>query len=374
MNNLTNDKFYAQAKECAEKGDFQKAKENYNLSLIQYRNADSAYELGKLYKKHYLAIGLTKEIAIEEARWAFSKGVELGCKKSQREFIISLYKEEPKNLKEAIRQVLILNEYNDAGIKKILSEALGGEPSQEEKVSFLESCLTIVKEKNSKKSTQDIIKALISKEFYKYKEERKRKEREERERKEREERERKEREEEVEKKRNELKETIQKREIKKLVHFTPKENVESILKCGILPREDLERQGMIFCFNDESRMDKCQDAICLSITSHNHWLLNKFKGKYPCRKYVLFEIKPQILLDMNVKRYYCDYNAAAWDVDSSAVNLEIMFKERQAKIVAGREQNDCRLGKNDNEPTSVQAEILFFGRIAPEDIIGWKEI
>ena len=458
MNDFTNDKFYQQAKECAEKGDFQKAITLYKESFKRSDNYDSAYALGKLCQERSRAFGIMEEQKAEEqARQWFIIGAlnnHAGCVKE----LLESFKRQPRDYANELKYNLMfgkdenfdhlyaafnassmdegkkldfIGEYieilkkvqNEALIKKLVDKigfmipkALGKTNTIKEMDKIADRVLPYIPadmiegfygyyafkleritenrtieeifdelsclEQNNQcsRETVDVIFRLLEN---KEKEERERKEREERERKEREERERKEREErerkekeerEIEKKRNELKEIIQKREIKKLVHFTPKENVESILKCGILPRADLERKGMIFCFNDESRIDKRKDAICLSITSYNHYLLRKFKTKYQCRKYVLFEIKPQILLDMNIKRYYCDYNAAASDVDLSAGNIEIMFKERQTKIVQERVQNDCRLGKNDNEPTSVQAEILFFGRIAPEDIIGWKEI
>lgn len=175
--------------------------------------------------------------------------------------------------------------------------------------------------------------------------------------------------------RKSLENVIKERGIEKLVHFTARENLESIRKHGILSVQALEENEIEYLNNDKERKDKCLDAISLSITTPNYRLLSNFKEKYPNRQYVLIDIKPSILFDMKIKRHYCDYNAAAYDVAISDENIEIMFK-KQVRIINfyGTEICGDREDKEENEPTLVQAEILFFGRIAPEDIIGWKEI
>lgn len=158
--------------------------------------------------------------------------------------------------------------------------------------------------------------------------------------------------------------TIRKRGITKLIHFTSVDNLDSIKKLGILPREELINRQMTFDYNDEYRIDNNMDAICLSVSNPNRYLIQEFTHRYPDKKYVMLEIDPAILYEIKnqgvpIKRIYYDYNAASRYAKKSLSDLNIMFKDSINKrhIVLNREN------KKDYEPTSDQAEILFFGQI-----------
>lgn len=172
------------------------------------------------------------------------------------------------------------------------------------------------------------------------------------------------------------KEKINERCITRLVHFTDISNIESIIKNGILPRNQL-KEGE-YDFNDEDRWDKHTDAICLSVENPNSYLLTKFKEKYPNKKYKLITINPSILYSSFIKndsislvpRYYCNYNAASKMTKTSCDNIEIMFSP-QVQTCYGI---FCRKSKKTSQPTMDQAEILFFGKIPPEYIESIEDI
>lgn len=164
-----------------------------------------------------------------------------------------------------------------------------------------------------------------------------------------------------------IQDTIKDRQITKLIHVTDKDNVVSIKKYGLLPVTDLKSKKISYSFNDNQRLDFFTDAVCLSVTSYNKFLFNSFQEKFKTRKYVVLEIDPKILYDTNIKKLFFDYNAAASTAECSRTNMEIMFKDelfiKSADIIKTRDD------KAKNEPTSCQAEILYFGKINPKYIL-----
>ncbi len=73
---------------------------------------------------------------------------------------------------------------------------------------------------------------------------------------------------------------IEKRKIKKLIHFTSVSNLESILKKGLLSREMLEEKNIKFECTDMQRYDGRKDCISLSIEYPNFKMLNFKKNNW----------------------------------------------------------------------------------------------
>lgn len=172
---------------------------------------------------------------------------------------------------------------------------------------------------------------------------------------------------------NNPKPDLKSRFITRLLHFTDEKNIDSILKYGILPRENLVSNAIDYVFNDENRIDGYPDSICLSVENPNDRLLKAFKQRFPERKFKLITINPAILYSsfiMNgdrlslTKRLYCNYNAAAKRTLKSADDIKIMYSE----VVQTYWLTYTRHNLPENMPTSSQAEILFFGIIPPEFI------
>lgn len=164
-----------------------------------------------------------------------------------------------------------------------------------------------------------------------------------------------------------IQDTIKDRKITKLIHVTDKENVESIKKYGLLPVTDLKSKKISYSFNDNQRLDFFTDAVCLSVTSYNKFLFSNFQEKFNTRKYIVLEIDPKILYDATIKKLFFDYNAAASTAECSRTNMEIMFKD--ALFIKSAGKIKTRDDKAENEPTSCQSEILYFGRIDPKYIL-----
>ena len=64
---------------------------------------------------------------------------------------------------------------------------------------------------------------------------------------------------------------IKRRNIQWLCHFTPRQNLESIRKFGLKPRNLLPQHAVV---TDTSRYDQHNNAICLSINKPNRWMFD----------------------------------------------------------------------------------------------------
>lgn len=145
------------------------------------------------------------------------------------------------------------------------------------------------------------------------------------------------------------------RQIRHLVHFTRVENLESILRHGLLSRQDLERLQLPYRSNDLHRWDGHLEAICLSISFPNCRMFYSLRGKLP-RGWVVLLLNPEIILPGNV--LYMPGNAACarfGGADTAAYRGPAAFARMFAP--AGRAMlPDCYT-------TDVQAEILMQARI-----------
>ena len=109
---------------------------------------------------------------------------------------------------------------------------------------------------------------------------------------------------------DELKNYIEQKDIKKLIHFTDSRNLESILKYGLLSKNELDRLNFTYKFNDDKRLDGCLDFISLSVTKPNIFLLQSFLKRRIILNPILLEIDVSMLWKENNDRIYCQTNDA----------------------------------------------------------------
>lgn len=149
-------------------------------------------------------------------------------------------------------------------------------------------------------------------------------------------------------------ELCKKRNIKYLYHFSAIENVDSIMKYGILSVNKLKNNNIKYDFNDNERYDKRYNCISCSVEFPNGILLNNFKNKFN-KKYVIFRINIDVL---NYKyALCCPTNAATCKGDY------IVGIDKFVKLYEGE-----RFDLPNSFPTSEQAEILIFNNIEPKYI------
>jgi hypothetical protein len=105
---------------------------------------------------------------------------------------------------------------------------------------------------------------------------------------------------------------VKSREIEHLWHFTKVENLDSILKSGMMPRAMLEAQSANVAYNDEHRLDYQKTANCLSLGHPNYKMFYRLRRVNPNQGWVVLGIDPEVLWIKDCA--FCDQNAATGSV------------------------------------------------------------
>jgi len=166
-----------------------------------------------------------------------------------------------------------------------------------------------------------------------------------------------------------MKDAVKKRGIEYVWHFTRLSNVDSILRHGLISRQELENSGMLSEFNDDYRLDFQEDAICCSLGHPNYKMFYSLRQSNADVKWVVLAIAPDVLWEKDCA--FCVSNAASNEVTCIPISLRKqldafnkLFEEIDGK------PSRAELGISDCCPTNPQAEILIFEQIEPEYIIG----
>lgn len=171
-----------------------------------------------------------------------------------------------------------------------------------------------------------------------------------------------------------IREVLEMRAIRNLVHFTRIENLESILTKGFIPRVALEKNNISFYWNDSRRREGKTDCTCFSVEFPNSYLFEEFRRRQPNSKWAVIEVDANVLLEHNGSKHFCYYNAASNDIRdklfneglSSGKDFENMFREKEEYngiSGSGTKLRSTIQGIRNYLPTSVQAEILISGVI-----------
>lgn len=167
-----------------------------------------------------------------------------------------------------------------------------------------------------------------------------------------------------------LRRIVAERGITQLRHFTSLENLPSIVEHGLRPRAEMEAASAPYLWSDPWRLDGFPDAISLSVTEPNWDMLAAVRDRHPGRHWIVLDIDPQILVGADCR--FCAGNAAqsyyakSWRQFRSLKDFEEMFADQKCGGVSVREKHKLA----DCQTTDPQAEILFFGTIRPDSIIG----
>lgn len=169
-----------------------------------------------------------------------------------------------------------------------------------------------------------------------------------------------------------IQKVIEKRGIKFLVHFTRLENLDNILRNGIIPRSDMKDEFVNPCdflsddnkensdkyiYNDHYRYDGKCDYSCLSINFPNDLMFYKLRIDNPNSKWAIIFLSTETLLSYDCLFYPC--NAASGDVSHQDISN-----------YQGAKALDAMFQNNSNYPQDVQAEVMVKGIIEPKYIIG----
>lgn len=90
---------------------------------------------------------------------------------------------------------------------------------------------------------------------------------------------------------------LNERKIEYLVHFTNLKNLESIMKNGVLSKQELEDKNMLYYNTDGARLDNQLDYISTSITFPNYKMFCKKREEIKSQDWVILKIDSQIICD-----------------------------------------------------------------------------
>ena len=150
-------------------------------------------------------------------------------------------------------------------------------------------------------------------------------------------------------KRDSYRRVVSERNIKELIHFTRIDNIPTILKYGILPRDKLDIYAPGAIINDPSRYDGHTNASCLSVSFPNYKMFYRYSNNNQ-NQWAVLSLAPQLLYDLDIDEFY-------------------FYPENAAKSETNRCSFTEMFGKSNNSyPEDPQAEILAFGIINPKYI------
>ena len=182
-----------------------------------------------------------------------------------------------------------------------------------------------------------------------------------------------------------IKNFLEKRGIKYLVHFTDKKNYDSIMKNGILSISEAGRRGIFVNIKDNNisshKVDSImksdnRDYISLSVTNVNKDLIRAYRASGRINNVIVIYIDSRILWeDIEKDRIYCNMNASKNEVSfgRGLDSFENMFAPivSQTDFMTGIKTtyDRNRDGRKQNETTNPRAEILFEKRVDPKYFI-----
>lgn len=159
-----------------------------------------------------------------------------------------------------------------------------------------------------------------------------------------------------------LKHFLQQREISSLLHFTALENVPSICRYGLIPRELLQEEPIMMYlnaqFSDAFRYENKKEYNCLSVSFPNYKMFNRKKQDNPNRHWAVIEFDVDVITQLWAE--FCPTNAAR------RVPIYSGVKGLKWQFLADDVRAELELA--DELTTDPQAEVLCDSVIDPRHI------
>ena len=166
---------------------------------------------------------------------------------------------------------------------------------------------------------------------------------------------------------SEINKFIVSRKIPILFHFTPIENLASILETGLMSRQELTTQNITFKPTDNMRLDGITSGTCFSITKPNLGLLRQ-KRNISQNNIVVLECAANTLLLYPFVAFPGNAASGAFANDKSE-NTHRYTGINGLKNLYLNKSLRTKYTLNINEPTDNQSEIIFLENIAVNRIL-----
>jgi len=170
---------------------------------------------------------------------------------------------------------------------------------------------------------------------------------------------------------NPLRQAIESRGVRYLVHFTQESNIDSIIKYGLVPKSMFSILPIPGTCNDELRLDSKEDACCFSIGFPNNLMFYKYRKITEAQgiEWAVIVLNKEVMIDKDC--LFCFTNAASNSIrqlDMNSLRGVNAFRKLYADGIG--ESTRKELGLPDDWPTDPQAEVLVKGIVEPRYILG----
>lgn len=142
-----------------------------------------------------------------------------------------------------------------------------------------------------------------------------------------------------------------------LVHFTRESNLPTILRHGLLGQHDLVEVGVNVQPNDKYRMDRCRNAVCLSVTRANSDLMKVYSMRYPREHWIVLLLDARLLWELDCAFY--EGSAASPGSRSIGVRERARAEYLERMFGGGRDATGAW------RPANRNAEVLVLEPIHP---------
>lgn len=172
-----------------------------------------------------------------------------------------------------------------------------------------------------------------------------------------------------------LVEILDRRGIQYFVHFTPVDNLRSIIANGLMTRSQLENDpNMEYTRTDEMRLDNQENSISLSVTFPNYKMLYRKRQQNPQTEWCVLLISPKAVagMDCTFDRSNSASNDSIARRGYTSQNRVAAFEDMFADVVGQYNRSDMNgfgTPECDRYATDPQAEILCHSPIPINDII-----